>query len=455
MKNDLINLEINDIGTNGEGIGKLDGYTFFVKDALPGDKIEARIVKENKNFGFARLEKIITRSPYRIEPPCEIANRCGGCQIQSLDYEKQLKYKEDKVKNNLERIGGLKDFEMKPIIGMESPYYYRNKSQFPVGKNKEGKIITGFYAGRTHYIIDTTNCHISPKINEEILKTIIDFMTKNGIEAYDEKSCKGIVRHIIIRNSFKFDEIMVIIVVNDNKLEKSEELVNSLKTINGVSSICLNINKDNTNVIMGKKIVSLFGEGYITDYIEDLKFRISPLSFFQINPTQTEKLYRVALKYAMLTGKETVWDLYCGIGSISLFLAKRAKKVFGVEVVKEAIEDAKLNAKINGIENTEFLVGESEKVFVDYYKDKINHEDRLDVVVVDPPRKGCDEKLLDSIIKVSPERIVYVSCDSATLARDLKILCENGYKVTQVQPVDMFPHSVHVETVVRLQRQNP
>ena len=445
MKNDLINLKIEDIGSNGEGIGKLDGYTFFVKDSLPEDVIEARITKENKNYGFARLEKIITPSHFRVEPKCNIAAKCGGCQIQALEYSQQLLYKANKVKNNLERIGGLKDVVVHPVIGMDEPYYYRNKSQFPVGLDKEGNIVTGFYAGRTHSIIDTEKCLISPLVNEEILKTVKEYMKDNNLKPYDEATHKGFVRHILIRNGFKSGEIMVVLVINGDKLRSPENLVDELLKIKGMTSIALNINKEKTNVILGDKVINLYGKGFITDVIDDLTFRISPLSFFQVNPIQTEKLYAKALEYAGLTGNETVWDLYCGIGTISLFLAKSAKKVYGVEVVKEAIGDAKVNAEINNINNAEFIVGEAENVTIN---------EKPDVVVLDPPRKGCDETLLETIVKVGPEKVVYVSCDSATLARDLKYLCERGYEVVEVQPVDMFPHSVHVETVVLMSRKD-
>ena len=443
MKNDLIKLKIEDIGSNGEGIGKLDGYTFFVKDSLPGDYIEARVTKENKSYGFARLEKILYASEMRIDPPCKIASKCGGCQIQAMDYKSQLVFKENKVKNNLERIGGLRDLKINSIIGMDDPFRYRNKSQYPVGLNKEGKIVTGFFAGRTHSIIESEDCLIGPSVNNEILKIVKSFMIENKISPYDEKTNKGLVRHILIRNGFNTGEIMVVLVINGKKLTGWEILVERLKEIKGMTAIALNVNTEKTNVILGDRIINLYGKGCITDKIKDLEFRISPLSFYQVNPVQTEKLYEKALEYAGLTGKETVWDLYCGIGTISLFLAKAAGKVYGVEVVKEAIEDAKVNASINGITNAEFLVGEAENVII---------KEKPDVVVVDPPRKGCDEKLLETIVKVSPEKVVYVSCDSATLARDLKFLCENGYEVKEVQPVDMFPHSVHVETVVLMSR---
>lgn len=449
-KNDILELTIEDMGINGEGIGKFDGYTFFIKDAVVGDYVEIKVMKANKNFGFAKLLKVIIPSKHRVEPKCAIAGKCGGCQIQSLSYDEQLRFKENKVKNNLERIGKLTGFTMHPIIGMDNPYQYRNKSQFPVGTNKEGEIVTGFYAGRTHSIIETTSCAISPEINEQILIAVKLFMTENHITSYNEEDHKGLVRHILIRNAFKTGEIMVCLVINGVKLPNSEKLLNKLKEITGVSSILLNVNREKTNVIMGSKIIPLYGKETITDKIGDLQFELSALSFYQVNSIQTDKLYGVALDYAGLTGKEVVWDLYCGIGTISLFLARQALKVYGVEIVPEAIGDARNNAKINHIENVEFMVGKSEEVFPEFTR---NHNEIPDVVVLDPPRKGCDEQLLEAIVKVGPSRVVYVSCDSATLARDLHYMCERGYEVKDVQAVDMFPGTVHVEAVTLLVRE--
>lgn len=449
-KNDILQLTIEDMGVNGEGIGKFEGYTFFIKDAVVGDYVEAKVMKANKNYGFAKLVNVITPSIHRVEPKCIIANKCGGCQLQYVSYEEQLRFKENKVKNNLERIGKIFDFTMHPIIGMDNPYYYRNKSQIPVGLNKEGQVIAGFYAERTHSIIDTTNCMIAPEINQEIITAVKAFMTEYQIAPYNEESHKGLVRHILIRNSFKMSEIMVCIVINGNKLPQAEKLVAKLNNIKEIVSIVLNINKEKTNVIMGQKNIYLYGNETITDKIDDLQFKISALSFYQINPIQTEKLYRTALDYAGLTGKEVVWDLYCGIGTISLFLARRALKVYGVEIVHEAIEDARNNAKLNQIENTEFLLGKSEEVFPSFYAE---NNEAPDVVVVDPPRKGCDEQLLEAIVRVGPERIVYISCDSSTLARDVHYMCERGYAVKDVQPVDLFPQTVHVEVVTLLVRE--
>ena len=495
-KNDSLTLTIDTIGSEGEGIGKYHGYTLFVKDAVVGDVITAKVMKTKKNYGYARLMDIIKASPYRVTPPCEVARQCGGCQIQHLAYEKQLEYKEDKVKACLERIGGLQQVDefMEPIVGMEEPYYYRNKAQFPVGKGKDGEIVIGFYAGRTHTIIDHTHCYIGAPINERIIEVVKEFLKEYHIEPYDEEKHEGLVRHILTRVGYVTGEVMVCVVIHGNDLPHKEILVERLRAITKeelhkevnhketkqddsmlpidsdqsdnfkkanvsrdygwnpnlkMTSISLNINKEKTNVILGQKIKTIWGQEYITDCIGDVKYRISPLSFYQVNPIQTKKLYELALEYAELTGEEVVWDLYCGIGTISLFLAQKAKEVYGVEIIPQAIEDAKENAKLNNITNAKFFVGAAEEVLPKQYKE--NHI-KADVIVVDPPRKGCDESLLETIIKMEPKRVVYVSCDPATLARDLKYFVENGYEVKKVRAVDQFGHSVHVETVVKLER---
>ena len=452
-KNQIVELYIDDIGNEGEGIGHIDGYALFLKDAVIGDKVRAKIIKTKKNYGFARVEEVIEASKDRVSPRCSKARQCGGCTLQHLAYEKQLEYKFNKVKNCLERIGGLENIEekMEPILGMEEPFYYRNKAQFPVGYDKEGNLITGFYAGRTHHIIDCTHCMIQHPVNEQILLKVLDYMKKNNITAYDEKTHKGLVRHIVTRVGFKTGEIMVCLVVNGSKknLRNLEMLVDSLTEVEGMTSICVNINKEKTNRILGSKTEEVYGKPYIYDYIGNVKYQIGPLSFFQVNPTQTKVLYEKAMEYADLKGEETVWDLYCGIGTISLFLAQKAKKVYGVEIVKEAIDDARLNAKMNGFDNAEFFVGKAEEVLPrEYEKNGVY----ADTIGVDPPRKGCDSKLLETMVKMTPKRIVYVSCDPATLARDLKVLSEQGYEVEKVCAVDQFSHSSHVETVVRLKR---
>ena len=452
-KNDVAVVTIEDIGVNGEGIGKVDGYPLFVKDAVIGDVIEAKITKPKKTYAYARMMKVLEPSPYRVQAKCPVARQCGGCQIQELSYEKQLEFKEQKVRGNLERIGGfsaeLINDVMEPICGMEEPLYYRNKAQFPIGTDKDGNIVTGFYAGRTHQIIPQTDCALGVQVNKEILDIILEFMNQYHISAYEEEIGKGLVRHMLIRYGFRTNEIMVCLVVNGDNIPQSEKLVEKLVQIEGMTSISISINKERSNVIMGKTIKVLWGQGYITDYIGDVKYQISPLSFYQVNPVQTEHLYGQALAYAGLHGGETVWDLYCGIGTISLFLAQKANKVCGVEIVPQAIDDARKNAQINGFTNTEFFVGKAEEVLPrEYEKNQVY----ADVIVVDPPRKGCDETLLNTMVQMQPERIVYVSCDSATLARDLKILCEKGYRLEKARCVDMFPMTVHVETVCLLSR---
>lgn len=457
QKNDIAIVKITDIGVNGEGIGKVEGYTLFIKDAVIGDTVEAKVMKAKKNYGYARLIKVIDPSPDRTEPVCSFSRKCGGCQIQEMSYGRQLEFKENKVRENMERIGGFPqkvlDRVLEPILGMEQPFHYRNKAQFPFGTDKEGNPITGFYAGRTHDIIANTDCALGVTANKEILEIVLDFMKETGIASYDETKGTGLIRHVLIRFGFTTKEIMVCLVVNGTSIPNSDHLVDRLKDIPGMISITISTNTKRTNVIMGDSYKILWGQGYITDYIGKIQYQISPLSFYQVNPVQTEKLYSIALEYADLKGKETVWDLYCGIGTISLFLAQKAAKVYGVEIVPQAIEDARRNALINGIENVEFFVGKSEEVLPDYYE-KYEKEHgcraRADVIVVDPPRKGCEETLLETIVKMEPERVVYVSCDSATLARDLKYLCEKGYELVKARVVDQFPMTVHVETCVLL-----
>ena len=451
-KNDLVTLEIEDCGIDGEGIGKADGFTVFVKDAVIGDTVTAKIIKAKKNYGYGRLMEVLKPSPYRVEPKCEFARQCGGCQLQALSYDQQLVFKTNKVKGHLERIGGFTDIPMEPIIGMDELFHYRNKAQFPVGRNKEGKIVTGFYAGRTHNIIENRDCALGVAENKEVLDRVIAHMEKYGIEPYNEATGKGLVRHVLIRYGYFTKEVMVCLILNGNKIPKEEQLVKSLCEIPGMTSITINVNKKRSNVILGEEICLLWGQEYITDRIGDISYQISPLSFYQVNPMQTQKLYAKALEYADLHGEETVWDLYCGIGTISLFLAQKAKFVRGVEIVPAAIENAKENAKLNGLENTEFFVGKAEEVLPREYKKNGVY---ADVIVVDPPRKGCDETLLETMVEMNPERIVYVSCDSATLARDLKYLCERGYELRKVCPVDQFGMTVHVETVVLLSQQKP
>lgn len=451
-KNDVLTVEIEDIGHDGAGIGKVDGYTLFVKDAVIGDVVEVKVMKAKKNYGYAKLLKIITPSASRVEPLCPYAKQCGGCQIQMMSYEEQLRFKENKVRNNLKRIGGFEEIPMEPILGMKNPFYYRNKAQFPVGYDKEGNLITGFYAGRTHSIINNCRCYLGVSENELVLNQVLDWMERNHISAYEEESGKGLIRHVLIRYGFTTKEVMVCLVVNGAGIPAKEDLIEGLRTIPGMTSITISSNTKQTNVIMGEKITLLWGQTYITDFIGNIQYQISPLSFYQVNPAQTKRLYETALEYAGLSGDETVWDLYCGIGTISLFLAQRAKQVYGVEIIPAAIEDAKRNARLNQIENAQFFVGKAEEVLPEKYE---KEQIYADVIVVDPPRKGCEESVLNTMVQMNPKRIVYVSCDSATLARDLKYLCERGYEVKKVKAIDQFSQTVHVETVCLLSNRKP
>ncbi|MCD8348853.1 MAG: 23S rRNA (uracil(1939)-C(5))-methyltransferase RlmD [Lachnospiraceae bacterium] len=478
-KDDIVTLKIEDFSTEGLGIGHSEGLTLFVKDTVIGDVAEVKVMKMKKTYGYARLLRILTPSPDRVEAPCPVARPCGGCQLLEMKYEAQLRFKEQKVRNNLQRIGGFTDPPMEPIIGMESrvmqnrsmsddsacvldsrgesgqgmdhPFRYRNKAQFPISRDKNGKLIAGFYAGRTHTVIDCRDCLLGAKVNQTILDIVLNHMEKYHIQPYDEVTGRGLVRHVMIRVSSEAlceenasGQIMVCVVINGASLPESGRLVQDLCAIPGMTSITLNINRERTNVIMGRQIKLLWGQEFIEDTIGGIRFRISPLSFYQVNPRQTEKLYGKTLEYADLTGQETVWDLYCGIGTISLFLAQKARAVYGVEIVPDAIRDARQNAQLNHITNAEFFVGKAEEVLPEKYEKEGIH---ADVIVVDPPRKGCEQSVLDTMLKIRPERIVYVSCDSATLARDLKYLCADGYELKKVCPTEMFANSCHVETV--------
>lgn len=471
-KNDTFILKIEDMGIGGEGIGKYEGMTFFVKDAIIGDEIVAGVTKLKKGYGYARLVEIIKPSPKRVEAPCKIARQCGGCQIQNLCYEEQLCLKQKKVENNLKRIGGFSEEQleniMEPIVGMEEPFRYRNKAQFPCGYDKDGNIVFGFYAARSHQVIPIEDCLLGVSENAKILAVIKEYMEVCHIKPYDETTGQGLLRHVLIRKGFHSGQVMVCLIINGDKLPQADRLVESLSEVPGMHSISYNVNKEKTNRILGDKVQLLWGDLCIRDTIhrvreeesggftgtdESVTFAISPKSFYQVNPVQTEKLYSLALEYAGLTGKEIVWDLYCGIGTISLFLAQAAKHVYGVEIVPEAIADARENAKNNQIDNATFYVGKAEEVLPAWVEEHADDGDaglHPDVIVVDPPRKGCDEKCLETMVAMAPERIVYVSCDSATLARDLKYLQGKGYEVLRVRPVDQFCHSMHVETVVLL-----
>ncbi len=474
-KNDIVTVTIEDFTDEGLGIGHCEGLALFVKDTVIGDVAEVKVMKMKKTYGYARLLQLINPSPDRVSAFCPVAKPCGGCQIQQMSYEAQLKFKEQKVRGNLQHIGGFPSPVLEQVIGMTDeniPIHFRNKEQVPVARGKDGSLVAGFYAGRTHRIVDCRDCLVGAGVNQQVLDIVLAHMERFDIDPYDERTGEGLIRHVMIRvNREELEhnrqgekrktpdpdedglslQILVCLVINGTDIPEGEELAETLKNVPGMTSISLNINQENTNVILGGKTSLLWGKPYIEDTIKGLKFHIGPQTFYQVNPFQAEKLYEKVLDYAALTGGEIVWDLYCGIGTISLLLAKNAASVYGVEVVPEAVQDAKENARINGITNVRFYAGKAEEILPQNCRQK---ETLADVIVVDPPRKGCDERVLEAMLKIRPKRIVYVSCDSATLSRDLKILCRDGYELKNVTLVDMFCHTVHVETVAQLVRVN-
>lgn len=449
-KNKEYIVDIVDIGQGGVGIGKYEGFTVFVDGGLVQDKIKVKITKSKKNYAVGDIVEIIEKSPFRVERKCsESLRQCGGCQIQELDYQKQLDVKTNEVKQVISRIGKLDDVVIHDTLGMEHPFRYRNKAQFPIQK-KDNMPVIGFYKKKSHDLISTDECIIQHEVNDKIIKIIKTYIRAYSVSIYDEKTHKGLLRHLVTKVGFTTGEVMIVLVANGKKLPYLKELASVLKeNIPGFKTLVVNVNTQKTNVILGKENIVAYGDGMIRDYIGELVFEISPLSFFQVNPLQTEVLYNKALEYANLGENDTVFDIYCGIGTISLFLAQKAKKVYGIEIVEDAIKDAKRNAKINNMDNVEFYVGKAEEVVPKMYKEG----KRANVVVVDPPRKGCDEKVLDTIVSMEPDRVVYVSCNPSTLARDLAYLNERGYKCHEIQPVDMFPHSVHVENVAWLSKE--
>jgi len=440
-------VDIVDIGQGGVGVGKYDGFTVFVDGGLINDKLKVKINKSKKNYAVGDIVEIIEASPFRVKRKCsDSLKQCGGCQIQELDYQKQLDIKTNEVKQVISRIGKLEDVIVHETLGMEDPIRYRNKAQFPIQK-VNGSPVIGFYKKKSHDIIPTDECIIQHEINDKIIKIIKTYINAYKVSVYDEKTHTGVLRHLVTKVGFTTNEVMVVLVANGNKLPNLNELASVLKeNIPGFKTLVVNVNKAKTNVILGRENIVVYGDGKINDYIGDLVFEISPLSFFQVNPLQTEVLYNKALEYADLQENDTVFDIYCGIGTISLFLAQKAKKVYGIEIVEDAIKDAKINAHLNKLDNTEFYAGKAEEVVPKMYKDG----KKANVVVVDPPRKGCDEKVLDTIVSMEPDKVVYVSCNPSTLARDLAYLDERGYKCVEVQPVDMFPHTMHVECCAKI-----
>jgi len=446
-KNDRITVHIEDLTHDGAGVAKVDSYPLFIVGALPGEIAEVHILKTLKSYGFAKLIEIVKESEHRVAPPCHVFDECGGCQVQHLSYEGQLQWKQQMVKNAMIRIGKLPNVPVHPVKGMDKPWFYRNKSQIPFGM-QDGRIVGGFYQTRSHEIADTDICIIQTEEANDILREMKIVLAQLGIMPYEEKTQQGMLRHVVVRKGRATGEIMVVLITNKKKFPQKDEAVEAIKKIlPEVTSIVQNVNNEKTNVIFGEKTMTLWGKDVIEDLIGDVRFEISARSFYQVNPEQTEVLYKQALDYAQLTGDETVIDAYCGIGTISLFLAKQAKQVLGVEIVPQAIEDAKRNAEINGFTNTYFEAGPAEEVIPKWYKDGKS----ADVLVVDPPRKGCDEALLRTILEQKPKRIVYVSCNPGTLARDLRILEDGGYETKEVQPVDMFPQTTHVESVAWLE----
>ena len=448
-KNEEYIVDIVDIGQGGVGIGKYNGFTVFVDGGLINDKIKVRINKSKKNYAVGDIVEIIEDSPFRVKRKCsDNLKECGGCQIQELDYQKQLDIKTNEVKQVISRIGKLDEVVIHNTLGMENPVRYRNKAQFPIQKVNNNPLI-GFYKKKSHDIIPTDKCIIQHEINDKIMKIIKTYINAYKVSVYDEKTHTGVLRHLVTKIGFKTNEVMVVLVSNGRKLPYLKELASVLKeNVPGFKTLVVNVNREKTNVILGKENIVIYGDGKINDYIGELVFEISPLSFFQVNPVQTEVLYNKALEYADLKENDTVFDIYCGIGTISLFLAQKAKKVYGIEIVEDAIKDAKINANLNNLDNVEFYVGKAEEVVPKMYKEGKT----ANVVVVDPPRKGCDEKVLDTIVSMKPDRVVYVSCNPSTLARDLAYLDERGYKCLEVQPVDMFPHTMHVESVAKLEK---
>ncbi len=447
IKNSTYEMMIDALGQEGEGIGRIDGFTIFVEGALPGDTIEVLIMKLKKSYGYGKLVNIIQPSEHRMAPACDAFTKCGGCSLQHLSYQKQLEYKTDKVANCIKRIAGI-NFDIQPTIGMDNPFRYRNKAQFPVG-NSNNKPAIGFFAKHSHRIVQISDCKLQLAITSQITRIIENFILQFNLKPYDEENHTGLIRHVLIRSGFATNEIMVCIIINGKNLPHAAELIKDLQAVTGLTSIMLNFNRERTNVIMGSSTQCIYGKDVITDYIGDLRFEISALSFFQVNPVQTKILYDLVTEFAEFSKTDIVIDAYCGIGTISLFIANHVKKVYGIEIINAAIADANRNAALNNITNAEFICGESEKVIPNLLAEHISP----DVIIVDPPRKGCDEKVLKSIIDCGVKKLVYVSCDAATLARDIAILKGGGFELGKVQPVDCFPMTWHVETIVLLQRQ--
>ena len=446
-KNKEYIVEIIDNGYEGEGIAKIEGFTIFIPNSIKGEKVKILIVKVLKSHAFGKIIEILKKSPNRVETDCTTYKRCGGCDLRHIKYEETLKMKQNAVQSLVSKTLKTK-IEVQNTLGMENPYNYRNKAQYPVGMNKEGQPVIGVFANRTHEIIPIKECLIQNKKSQELAKFILNFIIENKISIYDEKTLKGLIRHIVTKIGIRTNEIMCIIVINGKTIPKEKELVSKItEKFPEVKTIVKNINMKNTNVIMGKENINLYGDGYIKDKLGEYTFKISSHSFYQVNPIQAEKLYNLAVESAKISKNDTVFDLYCGIGTISLFIAKYAKKVIGIEIVEEAVADAKENAKINGVENAEFIAGDVEVIL-----DKLINADGIipDIIMVDPPRKGLDNKSIENILKIAPKKVIYISCNPATLVRDLSKL-EEKYEIDMIKPVDLFPFSKHCEVLTTLE----
>ena len=462
-KNDILTVTIEDLTAEGEGVGKADGFPLFIKDTVPGDVVRCLVMKLRKNYGYARLQEILEPSPDRVTPRCPVARSCGGCQLQHMNYEAQLRFKTRRVEEALKRIGGLSvrgvseepeetpsgSVLLFPALGMEEPWQYRNKAQVPVGRNRQGSLVMGFYARHSHDIIPMEDCAISFPEAGAVIRTVRAWMERFGVSPYDETSGTGVLRHVLARKGMKTGGILVCLVSRKQKVRHENELADMLRaSVPGFTTLTVNVNPGRDNVILGREGYVVYGPGFIEDIVGGLRFRISPESFFQVNAAQMEVLYRKALEFAGLTGDETVWDLYSGIGTISLFLAKKARQVYGCEIVPQAVQNARENARLNDLQNVTFYEGAAEEVLPRWREE--HPGERIDVIVVDPPRKGLDLTCLETICKIAPPRVVYVSCDPATLARDLALFGARGYRTERVQPVDQFCQTTHVETVALL-----
>lgn len=450
QKNKEYIVKIVDNGFEGEGIAKIEGYTIFIPNAIKGEKVKVLILKVLTSHAFGKVIEIIQKSPYRKDSDCGTYKRCGGCNLRHIQYQKTLEIKQNAVQSLVNKTLKTK-IKVEKVVEMKQPYYYRNKAQYPVGIDKNGKPIIGIFANRTHEIIEMQDCKIQNPESEKIAKYIFNLWNKEKLSIYQEKTRKGLLRHIVIKIGVKTKEIMCILVINGKEIPNEKEIIEKIiKQFPKIKTIIKNINTKNTNVILGQENINIYGNGFITDKLENLTFKISPLSFYQVNPTQTEKLYKIGVQSAKITNTDIVFDLYCGIGTISLFMAQYAKQVYGVEIVEQAIEMAKENAKCNNLENTKFIAGDVEKVLDDLIK---KQEIIPDVVMIDPPRKGLDKKSIQNLLDVNPKRLVYISCNPSTLVRDLAFF-EEKYEIKNITPVDMFPYTSHIETVTVLTLKN-